>query len=128
MRVLPPVRLSRANLADLAPLLHPPPFHPPRTSPRLDTEAYLTSHALPPLQALLNTLFSLPTTRTSSGPLASLPPATTLLPREKPLPKPKPLTKWERFANAKGISHSKKDRAVWDEDRQEFVNRWGKDG
>lgn len=95
---------------------------------RLDTEAYLTSHALPPLQALLNTLFSLPTTRTSSGPLASLPPATTLLPREKPLPKPKPLTKWERFANAKGISHSKKDRAVWDEDRQEFVNRWGKDG
>jgi hypothetical protein len=95
---------------------------------RLDTEAYLTSHALPPLQALLNTLFSLPTARTSSGPLATLPAPTTMLPREKPLPKPKPLTKWERFANAKGISHSKKDKNVWDEDRQEFVARWGRDG
>lgn len=95
---------------------------------RLDTEAYLTSHALPPLQALLNTLFSLPTQRTSSGPLATLPPPTTMLPREKPLPKPKPLTKWERFANAKGISHSKKDKKVWDDDRQEFVARWGRDG
>jgi regulator of ribosome biosynthesis len=51
-----------------------------------------------------------------------------MLPREKPLPKPKPLTKWERFANAKGISHSKKDKNVWDEDRQEFVARWGRDG
>lgn len=97
-------------------------------SGRLDTEAYLTSHALPPLQALLNSLFSLPTARTSSGPLATLPPPTTMLPREKPLPKPKPLTKWERFANAKGISHSTKDKKVWDEDRQEFVARWGRDG
>lgn len=51
-----------------------------------------------------------------------------MLPREKPLPKPKPLTKWERFANAKGISHVKKDKKVWDDERQEWVARWGRDG
>lgn len=50
------------------------------------------------------------------------------MPREKPVPKPKPLTKWERFAKEKGISHKKKDKKVWDEERQEWVNRWGRDG
>lgn len=91
-------------------------------------EAYITSHALPPLQTLLTALFTLPTTRTSSGPLASLPVPTTLLPREKSLPKPKPPTKWERFAAEKGISHRVKDKMEWDEDRQEFVARWGRGG
>jgi len=47
------------------------------------------------------------------------------LPRAKPLPKPKPLTKWEKFAKEKGISHRKKEKAVWDEEKQEWVNRWG---
>lgn len=44
------------------------------------------------------------------------------------MPKPKPPTKWERFAAAKGISHKKKDRDVWDEEKQEWVARWGKGG
>ncbi|OXH43419.1 hypothetical protein J003_06487, partial [Cryptococcus neoformans] len=52
----------------------------------------------------------------------------TLLPREKPLPKPKPLTKWERFAKEKGISHKTREKDVWDEDRQEWVPRWGRFG
>lgn len=63
-----------------------------------------------------------------NGPIAQLPDPITLLPREKPLPKPKPLTKWERYAKAKGISHVKKDKKVWDEEKQEWVNRWGRDG
>jgi regulator of ribosome biosynthesis len=41
------------------------------------------------------------------------------------LPKPKPPTKWERFAAAKGIQKTKRDRREWDEERQEWVNRWG---
>jgi regulator of ribosome biosynthesis len=94
----------------------------------MDVEAYLTSHALPACQALLTSLFSLPTSRTSSGPLATLPTPTNLLPREKSLPKPKPPTKWERFAAAKGISHKTRDKMEWDEDRQEFVARWGRGG
>ncbi|KAL7411057.1 ribosome biogenesis regulatory protein-domain-containing protein [Mrakia frigida] len=94
----------------------------------MNPEAYIASHALPPLQTLLTALFTLPTSRTSSGPLASLPVPTTLLPREKSLPKPKPPTKWERFAAEKGISHRVKDKMEWDEDRQEFVARWGRGG
>jgi len=35
------------------------------------------------------------------------------------------LTKWEKFAKEKGISHRKKEKAIWDEEKQEWVNRWG---
>ena len=76
-------------------------------------------------QALMASLFALPTTSSDDGPLAQLPPPTTQLPRAKPLPKPKPPTKWEQFAKAKGIQHKKRDKRVWDEEKQEWVNRWG---
>ncbi|KAF7981697.1 hypothetical protein HWV62_32266 [Athelia sp. TMB] len=91
-------------------------------------EEYLQSTARDGVQALFSTLFSLPTITSADGPLAKLPPPTTLLPRSKPLPKPKPQTKWERFAAAKGIQHKVRDRKVWDEEKQTWVNRWGKDG
>jgi len=104
----------------------------------IDTESYessleshLVSLARTGTQALLSTLFSLPTTSSPDGPLAKLPPAITQLPRAKPLPKPKPLTKWQAFANAKGIQGKTKEKRVkkvWDEEKQEWVNRWGKDG
>lgn len=77
------------------------------------------------VQTLVASLFSLPITSSEDGPVAQLPPPTTQLPRAKPLPKPKPLTKWEQFAKAKGIQHSKKDKKAWDEERQEWVERWG---
>ena len=88
-------------------------------------EAYLQSNARDGVQALLNALFVLPTTPSPDGPVVKLPPPVTQLPRAKPLPKPKPLTKWEKFAKEKGISHRKKEKAVWDEEKQEWVNRWG---
>jgi regulator of ribosome biosynthesis len=93
-----------------------------------NVEDYLQTLAQQGVQALLGTLFSLPTASTPDGPLAQLPPVVTLLPRSKPLPKPKPPTKWERFAAAKGITKTKRERKVWDEERQEWVNRWGRDG
>lgn len=58
----------------------------------------------------------------------SLPAPTTLLPREKPVPKIKEPTKWERFAKEKGISHKKKDKFEWDDERQEWAARWGRGG
>lgn len=70
-------------------------------------------------------MFALPSTPSPDGPVAKLPPPITQLPRAKPLPKPKPLTKWEKFAKEKGISHRKREKAVWDEEKQEWVNRWG---
>lgn len=98
------------------------------TDGRGDREAHLLALTLTSTQALLGGLFTLATKSTEQGPVVKLPEPEFKLPREKPLPKPKPLTKWERFANAKGISHSKKDKKVWDDDKQEWVNRWGRDG
>jgi regulator of ribosome biosynthesis len=80
------------------------------------------------VQTLFSSLFSLPTVSSEEGPLAQLPSPTTMLPRAKPLPKPKPPTKWEQFAAAKGIQKKKKEKRIWDEERQEWVNRWGRDG
>ncbi|CAL1700503.1 unnamed protein product [Somion occarium] len=88
-------------------------------------EDYLTSTARDGVQALIAALFSLPTSSSADGPLAQLPPPATQLPRAKPLPKPKPLTKWEKFARAKGIQKKRKDKKVWDEEKQEWVNKWG---
>ncbi|KAI0650485.1 ribosome biogenesis regulatory protein-domain-containing protein [Trametes meyenii] len=90
-----------------------------------DLEDYLISTARDGVQTLLASLFSLPTTSSPDGPLAQLPPPITQLPRAKPLPKPKPPTKWEQFAKAKGIQKKRKDKKVWDEEKQDWVDRWG---
>ncbi|KAF8918282.1 RRS1-domain-containing protein [Mucidula mucida] len=95
---------------------------------KADLESHLTSLARDGIQSLLASLFTLPTKRSDDGPLAQLPPPSTALPRAKPLPKPKPPTKWEQFAKAKGIQHKKRDKKVWDEDKQDWINRWGRDG
>ncbi|KAH7923653.1 RRS1-domain-containing protein [Leucogyrophana mollusca] len=91
-------------------------------------EEYLQSTARDGIQTLIASLYALPTRASPDGPLAQLPPPTTHLPRAKPLPKPKPPTKWERFAAAKGIQKKVREKKVWDEERQEWVNRWGRDG
>lgn len=91
-------------------------------------EAYLAKLAREGVQILLSKLFSLPVNSSPEGPLAQLPKPTTLLPRAKPLPKPKPLTKWEKFAAAKGINKQKKEKKVWDEEKQIWVSRWGHNG
>ncbi|QPG76873.1 hypothetical protein FOA43_004267 [Brettanomyces nanus] len=51
------------------------------------------------------------------------------LPREKALPKPKEKTKWEKFAEAKGIKKTtRRGRQVYDEEKEEWVGRWGYKG
>jgi len=90
-----------------------------------DREAYLQSSARDGIQSLLAALFSLPTLPSPEGPLAQLPPPKTQLPRTKPLPKPKAPTKWERFARAKGIHSQRRDKKIWDDERQTWVPRWG---
>jgi regulator of ribosome biosynthesis len=91
-------------------------------------EDHLMNTARNGVQTLIATLFSLPTDPSPEGPIAQLPPPTTPLPRAKPLPQPKAPTKWEKFAAAKGIKKQRKDRQEWDEETQEWVNTWGKDG
>ena len=93
---------------------------------RADTEAYLQATARDGVQALINGLFNLPIQKSGDGPLAMLPSIETALPRAKPLPKPKAPTKWEQFAAAKGIQKKRREKKVWDEEKQEWVDRWGR--
>jgi len=88
-------------------------------------EEYLQSTAREGVQALISSLLSLTKQQTPDGPLSLLPAPTTLLPRQKHLPKPKPPTKWEKFAAAKGIQKTKREKKVWDEEKQDWVDRWG---
>ncbi|CAA7260127.1 unnamed protein product [Cyclocybe aegerita] len=91
-------------------------------------EEHLQSLARDGVQSLFASLFSLPTKSSADGPLAVLPPPVYQLPRAKPLPKPKPPTKWEMFAKAKGIQKKVREKKVWDEEKQEWVDRWGRHG
>lgn len=83
------------------------------------------------LQGLMRQLFALPVASVSKkdsqdgGKLVELPAPTTPLPREKPLPKDKPKTRWEQFAEQKGIRKRKRSKLVWDEDAGEWRRRYG---
>ncbi|GAA6000090.1 ribosome biogenesis protein RRS1 [Rhodotorula paludigena] len=102
----------------------------------IDLESYhenkeraLLEHARGGIQLLVNDIWSQKTRIVDDDVIADLPPIATALPREKPLPKPAPLTKWQAFAKAKGIApKEKKERLVYDEERQEYVPRWGYKG
>lgn len=95
------------------------------TSASLQERTQKSIHSL--LQSIISTLPI--KVDADSGPIVSLPLATTPIPRAKPLPKPKPLTKWEQFAKKKGIAPKKKEgRMVYDEDLQEWVPKWGYGG
>ncbi|KAF8393233.1 hypothetical protein HHK36_021474 [Tetracentron sinense] len=92
------------------------------------------------VQEIADALFNLPSTEDPDGPLVRLPPLTTRLPREKHvrysffslcdsafLPKPKPPTKWEMFAQKKGIKNRKKDKVLYDEQTGTWKRRHGYD-
>jgi len=79
-------------------------------------------------QLLLNQILRVPTTRTPEGDvLGQLPRPTTVLPREKHMPTPRPPTRWEKFANIKGIKKKKKSKLAWDETEQSWKRRHGYD-
>ena len=90
-----------------------------------DRKEYLAESARRSAQQLVNKLFDLPIERTDAGPVADLPDATIILPRAKPVPKPKPETRWQKFARERGIMNKKKNRMVYDEERQEWAPNWG---
>ncbi|KAL1962018.1 hypothetical protein VTN77DRAFT_662 [Rasamsonia byssochlamydoides] len=93
-------------------------------------------------QVLLNQLLTTCpiTSSAKDGVLLTLPPPNILLPRFKPLPTPKPPTKWELFARKKGIGKysnkpgaaladkERRKKLVYDEEKGEWVPRWGYKG
>ncbi|PNS17711.1 hypothetical protein CAC42_3106 [Sphaceloma murrayae] len=96
------------------------------------TEDALASNARDCAQGLINQLLSTcPVTRSSdlTSVTLTLPPPTTRLPREKHVPAPKPLTKWQEFAKRKGIQAKPRDgKLVYDEEKKEWVPKWGYKG
>merc|ERR1712110_1074888 len=79
---------------------------------RADPEAFLQSHTGAALRLLMRQLQGLPQEQTRTGAIATLPQPETILPREKPIPKPKPLTRWQKFAQEKGIRKQKRSKMV----------------
>ncbi|KAL2927438.1 Ribosome biogenesis regulatory protein-like protein [Bienertia sinuspersici] len=79
------------------------------------------------VQALADSLFNLPATEDVDGPIVTLPPPTTRLPRQQHLPRPKPKTKWELFAEKKGIKNRKKDKIAYDEKTGTWKRTYGYD-
>ncbi|KAI9274484.1 ribosome biogenesis regulatory protein-domain-containing protein [Phascolomyces articulosus] len=100
-------------------------FDEKRLANKKKREEYLKELTRDNTQLLINEIFKLPVTSNETGVIAKLPERTSLLPREKPLPKDKPLTRWEKFAKVKGIQNRKRERMVWDEEKQKYVARWG---
>lgn len=76
-------------------------------------------------QTMTKALFALPFEMAAVGRIAELPAPRTVLPREKPLPKPRAPTKWEVFAQRKGIQKRKRSNLEWDETNQEWRRRHG---
>lgn len=76
-------------------------------------------------QSLVTKLFQLPAEPVQGGRVAQLPPPTARLPREKPVPKPRELTKWEKFAQKKGIVKRKRSKLVYDDAKDEWRRRHG---
>lgn len=83
---------------------------------------------------LLDQLFTqLPQEASSSGAIAHLrnhpeiPDSANSykLPREKPVPKAKEMTRWEKFAQEKGIQKKKKSKLVWDENEKGWARSYG---
>lgn len=90
-----------------------------------DRNAACQAEAARVFQALAARLFQLESEPAPVGRLACLPEPTTVLPREKPLPKPREPTKWELFAQRKGIQKRKRSALEWDDVTQEWRRRHG---
>ncbi|CAL8467031.1 g6567 [Coccomyxa elongata] len=92
---------------------------------RDDTNRACLEVATQTTQSLVARLFELPSEAALEGRIAHLPAPTTPLPRAKPLPQPRAPTKWEAFAQRKGIVKKKRSKEVWDEDTGEYRRRFG---
>ena len=90
-------------------------------------ESYLIERATERVQMMIRKVFTLPDAGRpkDGGRLVVLPDTTTPLPREKPVPKPKVQTKWEAFAEKKGIVKKKRSRMVYDEESESYKPRYG---
>uniref|UniRef100_A0A2M3Z4L4 Ribosome biogenesis regulatory protein n=1 Tax=Anopheles braziliensis TaxID=58242 RepID=A0A2M3Z4L4_9DIPT len=90
-----------------------------------DREQYVLDVTRDNVQLLINSVWELPTERVEESIVAKLPAPRTVLPRARKLPVPKPLTKWQEFAQAKGIKKRTRDKKVYDEVLEKWVPTYG---
>jgi regulator of ribosome biosynthesis len=77
-------------------------------------------------QLMINALFKQEIESNQDGVFAILPKSIKkVLPRQKPVPEQKHQTRWERFAEKKGIQKRKKTRVQYDESRDEYRPTFG---
>lgn len=81
---------------------------------RTSQEEYLLALTRDNAQLLLNEIWELPTERVEETVVAKLPAPKYRLPRARRIPEPKALTKWQKFAQEKGIKKQKRDKKVYD--------------
>uniref|UniRef100_A0A1I7RKM3 Ribosome biogenesis regulatory protein n=2 Tax=Bursaphelenchus xylophilus TaxID=6326 RepID=A0A1I7RKM3_BURXY len=78
------------------------------------------------IQFLFNEIWKLPRKFVGDATCAILPERKFVIPREKSLPSKPPMTRWQEFAQRKGITNDKdKSKKVWDEESQTWVPRYG---
>ena len=79
------------------------------------------------VQLLVSQIFQMPREKTDSGPIVRLDKLEFVeqIPRMMPLPKPKVKSRWDKFAEERGIEKKKRSRLVWDEAARDWVPRWG---
>lgn len=89
--------------------------------------ADIRKHTEENVQLLVSQIFQLPREQTDIGPIVRLDKLEFVeqLPRMMPLPKPKIKSRWDKFAEERGIEKKKRSRLVWDEASKDWVPRWG---
>eukprot|EP01132_Coremiostelium_polycephalum_P004044 gene4044-5062_t len=93
---------------------------------KTDPKVYLEKLARENTQLLVSRLFQLQLKSIDEGTLALLPThPKTPIPRERSLPESKPKTRWEAFAELKGIQKKKKSKMTWDEKHEEYRPTFG---
>ncbi|CAJ0930355.1 unnamed protein product, partial [Mesorhabditis belari] len=89
------------------------------------TSEALLARARDNAQFLFNRIWELEKERVEEAIVVTLPKKLYRIPREKPVPEARAPTKWEQFAEAKGIVKKKKDKKAYDESTGEWKPTWG---
>uniref|UniRef100_A0A1L8DR56 Ribosome biogenesis regulatory protein n=1 Tax=Nyssomyia neivai TaxID=330878 RepID=A0A1L8DR56_9DIPT len=90
-----------------------------------DCDDYLLQLTRDNTQLLLNELWQQPTETVEESILAKLPAPSHILPRERKIPEPKTLTKWQKFAQEKGIKKKPRMKKVFDQEADKWVPTYG---
>ena len=94
----------------------------------IDSKKPVINRARDATQMIINDIFQNLETEQIDGMTYAVLPTTQkniMLPREKPVPAKKAKTKWEKFAETKGIKKKKQSRMVYDEETKQYIPRWG---